>query len=343
MQYDQQLPRRTYLLPALLSGIFSAFYIAIDNFILHNPLRRASDPLAGTLAYLLVGYWVALLTSVLYAKLFGKRLDSGYSGITRGGWALQKLALSSGIFASLSALFMLWAQSLYDLSVILPLASISIFYLILYDVMRRLISIREIIPATLVILLGSGATSVARLDVFEISLAALLLVLVMGQGSIAISEISSQMGVRMTDSVNFHFWRFFWSTVTSTLMIGFIVYATDRANIIVEIYSTGLLPAFSLIVLSMFFVYLAQVLVLRARKDGPISEVRMLTSIRVMLGVPLTLIVSTVVPGAFGPIPSDPRVWVVRSIGALLVLIGVVMLCRKKAEVAETAASSGAP
>lgn len=331
-----QVPsRRTYILPALLSGIFSALYIAIDNFLLHNPLRHPTDPIAGTLAYLLVGYWVAVVTSVLYANLLGKHLDSSFKGITRGSWAVQKLALISGFFASLSALFMLWAQSLYDLSVIVPLASISIFYLILYDVMRRLISIRKIIPATLVVVVGSGATSVARLDVFEISVAALVLVLVMGQGSIAISEVSSQLGVKKTDSVNFHFWRFCWSTASATLLGALIIFLTDRADTIVDIYRTGLSLALPLIALSMFFVYLAQVLVLRARKDGPISEIRMLTSVRVLLGIPLTLLVSSVVPGAFGALPSDPGVWVVRAIGALLVLIGVVMLCRKKAEVLE--------
>jgi hypothetical protein len=75
----------------------------------------------------------------------------------------------------------------------------------------------DILAPTIIAIIGAAATSVNRIDVLEISLAALFILLVLDQGSSAAGFITYQEGVRTTNSVNFHFWRLLWAAVFSTL------------------------------------------------------------------------------------------------------------------------------
>jgi len=49
-------------------------------------------------------------------------------------------------------------------------------------------------------------------------------------------------------------------------------------------------------------------------------------SVQIVLGYPITLIGNAFVPGLFGVIPTDVTVWIIRALGALLMIGGIVIL-----------------
>lgn len=330
---------RAYIVPAILSGVITAFSVAIDSFILHNVVVYAhdnatssiTDNIIGPLAYTFVGYWVAVLIAPLYNRLIGRRMDEKFIGIRWETVNVQKWALITGGIGTFATLFYFIGATLVDLSVVLPLTSAYIVYLVLYDTWQHNIKTKDIVMPTIITIIGAGATSVNRIEVLEISLAALFILLVLDQGSDAAGRITFQEGVRITNAVNFHFWRMLWSAVFSTVGIASIIIFTGRFQDILSALNQNLLELLLLVPIRMLLLFLSEILAgIAYKRGGLVSEVAVLSSVRVMLGVPITLSVSSIVPGAFGQISDDWRIWMIRLAGAALILARTGMLYRQR-------------
>jgi len=89
-------------------------------------------------------------------------------------------------------------------------------------------------------------------------------------------------------------------------------------------------PAFPWVILTMFFAFFCNMFMQKAMKTGAISKVSMVTSFQIALGVPLTLVADRIFPGVFGIIPSELSVWIIRSLGALLIILGIIRLWNSK-------------
>ena len=72
--------------------------------------------------------------------------------------------------------------------------------------------------------------------------------------------------------------------------------------------------------------FFALVMYARALGRGSMSIVNSLSSVSVVLGVPMTLIGNALIPGAFGEIETDLFMWVLTIIGIILVMIGILAL-----------------
>jgi DNA-binding Lrp family transcriptional regulator len=68
------------------------------------------------------------------------------------------------------------------------------------------------------------------------------------------------------------------------------------------------------------------VMYVRALGRGKMAVVNSLSSISVVLGIPVTLIGNFLFPGAFGVIDADMFLWSLKIFGIILVVIGVVAL-----------------
>ncbi len=64
----------------------------------------------------------------------------------------------------------------------------------------------------------------------------------------------------------------------------------------------------------------------RALGKGSMAVVNSLSSISVVLGIPMTIIGNFFIEGAFGQLTDDPFLWVLKFFGIALIMIGVIAL-----------------
>jgi hypothetical protein len=85
-------------------------------------------------------------------------------------------------------------------------------------------------------------------------------------------------------------------------------------------------PSLMLMIGSSVFTFLAIIMYTRALGRGSMSIVNSLTSISVVLGIPIIILGNFILPGAFGDLFADLFLWIVKGFGIILVLIGVIAL-----------------
>jgi len=317
--------RHTIEMLALVSGGITALATVIDNFVLHS-VAATPDPLIGPLVYTVLGYWAAVLITPVCNLCLGRRMDAHFSGLTMQK-ETQKGAIVAGGITGLATIFTFVGASLVDPSIALPLSAVYLVYLVCYETVKKASSWRGLVAPVVLVMLGVAGTSTERWDMVSVSATALVLLVVLGQGTQAVAQIAYQRGVDTTNPVNFHFWRIAWSTVVATMCTVLVVVVTHRTTEFFTAVQAGL-PGLALCLpLRMILLYLSEITRGRAyAAGGSASEVAVLTTSRVLLGVPLTLLVSWLAPQAFGPLSNDPRIWVLRIVGAMLVFVGMALL-----------------
>ncbi len=67
---------RVYVLSAILSDVFNAFAIALDDFILHPVVISSIDHVVRPLAYILSARWIGVLLTSAYTRFLGQLIDS---------------------------------------------------------------------------------------------------------------------------------------------------------------------------------------------------------------------------------------------------------------------------
>jgi hypothetical protein len=326
----EQRHTKVYVPLAILCGILSAVSTAVDNFILHSVTVSSTNRVVGPLVYMLSAYSIGLLLTLVYCQLTGRFIDKRFTRLTFESFKTQKWAFIAGAVSSLETLALFIGSTFVDVSIVLPLTSLYIVYLALYDVLRRTIGPKVILLPAVLVIIGAAGTSIAKVGIFEVSVAALIFIVIFDQGMTAIIEITYQQGVSTTNAVNFHFWRFLWSAITAIICILIWAVLTNGFPIFIAVLQIGLLSLLVLIPVRIFLLFLGQILRGRAYKSGgPVSEIAVLSSIRVMLGVPITLLVSSIIPQAFGNINGDWRIWIIRSVSALLIFISIGLVYRR--------------
>ena len=93
-----------------------------------------------------------------------------------------------------------------------------------------------------------------------------------------------------------------------------------------ELASAYFSPLLIFIIGSSVTTFLSLVMYIRALGRGSMSVVNSLSSISVVLGIPMTLIGNLLIPGAFGSMTADAFVWTLKVFGVVLVMIGVIAL-----------------
>jgi uncharacterized membrane protein len=83
---------------------------------------------------------------------------------------------------------------------------------------------------------------------------------------------------------------------------------------------------FWLMVGSSVTTFLSLILYVRALGKGSMSVVNSLSAISVVLGLPITAIGNLFLPGGFGELTSDPFLWVLKTFGVVLVMVGIIAL-----------------
>lgn len=325
---------------AVFSAIAAAIYKANDVYITHNFFNDKDNATVVAFTYLIIGGWVGLICNFFYSIIFGKKIDQRFRKITWGSNRTQVFAFISGLFGAITTFFMLLGSSKYDPSVVIPLSSLTIVFLVFYDVSKKQITLEEILKPMIIIILGTIVISLYGLDqsIVKISFEAIALLFVFKGVFDAVGNIFSKIGVglredsKSSDAVNFAFWRFLWLTVTGTILSVVALNLMGKFSLFLDLLTKQIGVAIYFIAITMFFVFFSNTLQMYAYslREGAVSKVTMLLNVQLILGVPLTLVVALFDPIAFGNLPSNLVSWVFKILGSVLIFWGVYLLAKKK-------------
>lgn len=316
---------RSVFVLSLFAAVFSAVFKSMDNITVHN-IAIAQDGLTAAFAYLVVGGWTGFISGLIFSLLVGKRLlDPDFNGLVIRNREMHKQALIAGVISAGSTLFLLWGNQLGDPSVLIALGNGVIVYTALYDVFTKQASGRQLLVPIVMVIVGgalaafSGSFYVTALGIVMVALVSNLLA--------AFSEVVEQKGAKASDGVNLFVWRFFWLASTGTIL-AIVVTSIRGYNDMLVTTMQHLMVYLPWVIATMFFVFLGIGLKLVIKKTNAVSVVLLIMSVQLLLGYPITLIGNAIHPGLFGAIPTDVTVWIIRALGALLMIFGIITLRR---------------
>ncbi|MCL5011246.1 MAG: hypothetical protein M1127_03530 [Patescibacteria group bacterium] len=316
---------------ALIAALFTSLNAAIDNYIVRSVIT-SQDQITAASFYLVVGSWVYIICVLICNKIFGKQLDPEYPGFTFGTRNMHKYAALSGIFGATSTLFYLRGSQMLDPSLILILGCCAVFYMAMYDVIKKNIKGKNILlPASLVIL-GSIMASIQHIsDNIKITVWGVVLIAIVCSGLNAFGDGTRKKGVKSADAVTFSLWRFIWLSAVATILVPSLALIRGKFCDLLEMRSMLNLNAFVWIAITMVLASLYNVLSQKALKFESLTVVFLLINSKIAMGVPITAIGNILSPGAFGNgIPEEWTSWAMRSAGAIVTFLGVFYLRKKK-------------
>lgn len=314
--------RDSVVVVSIIASLFSAIYKAMDNITVHNFIVH-ENKLMVALAYLVVGAWTGVFMAFVLAQMIGQYVDPSFRGIVLSNSVMHWRAAIAGFFGAVGTMFVLWGNQYGDPSAMIALTNSTIVFTVCFELATKRLSFERIaVPNALIFV---GASLSAFTGSVAITLAGVVLVAILSNGFGAVGEIVEQRGVQRSDGVSMYFWRFLWLATTGTLMAFAIAVTTGQLVLLVDLVSGALIYLWW-IALLMIFVFFGLGLKLTLKKDYPVSVVLLATTVQVLLGYPLTILGDQVWPGVFGHLPTDTWVWVVRVVGASLLLVGLTKL-----------------
>jgi uncharacterized membrane protein len=317
---------------ALGSGVMRTVSIGFDYVALGTV---SIDPLS----YGILSQWVSFLTTFLLVAFVsihrtnnGRRQSIGYSLDPDFGRLrlLPKKPMSyiiaAGIFAGISTLSYYVLVGSADASAMLPYGQLVIVYLLLGDLLAEkdsptIIEVQSLISILFGVLL-IGTTPIG----FDLQ----SLLIVLGPMNISSAMITYfqrktkryelRPGLRV-DALNTRVWSLLvLNSVMSLFMLPML--PSNAWQLIVE--NVGQLSW--MMVASSLAAFLSIVMYIRALGKGSMAVVNSLSAVSVVLGIPMTLLGNLFIPGAFGNLGSDLFLWILKILGIILVMIGIVAL-----------------
>lgn len=311
----------------ILAMLFTAVYRFTDNITV-NQLKSNSDVWTPVLAYLVVGGWVGFISGLVFVKLMGQQIwNHDFKGVVVNNPKLHVYAFVAGILSAGSTYFGLVGNQLGDPGMILGLSSAVILYTVGFELLHKKLIFRQIWLPTILVLIGS--ILVAFCGSISVTLAGLVVVLVVGNGMTAVSEIIEQKGAQEAGGISLFVWRFLWLAIGGTVAAVVIVSLLGTWSLFWDtIKHLGSL--WWLVLITMFFVFLGQGYKQVSKQRGAsVSKILIVMSLASLVGLPFVVIGNQLMPGIFGNVSTDPLVWGVRVLGGLCLVFGVWKVTKK--------------
>ncbi|MFW9767724.1 MAG: Lrp/AsnC ligand binding domain-containing protein [Candidatus Thorarchaeota archaeon] len=317
---------------ALGSGVMRTFSVLFDDVALNT---AAIDPLT----YGFLAQWTSFIVT-FFAVTFlsikrrgnGPRRPLGYSLDPDFG-KLQLLpkkpmfyVAAAGVFAGISTLAYYILIGSSDASTVLPYGQLVIIYLLVGDLIAEkdtptIIEVQSIISILFGVLLIAAAP--AGFDILT-----LMIVLVPMNISSAFVTYNQRLAKRYevrpglrVDSLNMRVWSLLvLNLVYSLFSVPFFGSQSWESMV------THFIPLLGLMVGTSLATFLSIVMYVRALGRGSMAVVNSLSSISVVLGIPVTLIGNLIIPGVFDVINANAFLWSLKVFGVILVMIGVIAL-----------------
>ena len=257
----------------------------------------------------------------------GTYLDPNFRGIRIPPWEVLKFVLLGGFFMGVSTIIYFQMIDKFDAATFVPLMSFVIVYLLIGDFLTEkdgptLIELQAIIMITLGVFISSASRS-------EFDLESLVITLIFLNGTSAGITISHKKATqwrdpvtrRPLDSLAIRYYSMLVATIITTLMF-LLVINEER----VEMFKTQFIASIFPVGLSMILATISYIFFIRALEMGKMSIVNSLTSFSVIASIPIAFIANWIFPNEF-PIDMGGSLGIVpKSVGALLVLTGMISL-----------------
>ncbi len=317
---------------ALGSGVMRTLSVVFDIFALNTVTIDA-------LTYGFLAQWTSFVVTFLAVAFLsikrnknGKKRALGYSidpDFDRIRLLPRKpmfYIVIAGVFAGISTLAYYVLVGSTDASTVLPYGQLVIIYLLIGDLIAEkdiptIIEIQSIISILIGVLLV-GATPGG----FDI----LTLLIVLGPLNISSAMVTYYQrktkryelrpGLRV-DSLNMRVW----SLLVLNLIYG-LFSVPFMSPTSWQVMASSFIPLSGLMIGSSITALFSIVMYVRALGRGSMAVVNSLSSISVVLAIPVTIIGNLIIPGAFGLSDSNVFLWTLTMFGVILVMIGVIAL-----------------
>lgn len=317
---------------ALSAGVFRTFSVGFDIVALNIVF---GDPIV----YGFMSQWVSFATTFAVVAILSIRKGKGQNKRPLGFsldpdfGRIRLLPKKPMIYLFLAGCAAGIATFLYyliigttDASAVLPYGQLVIVYLLMGDLWAEkdtptiieLQSILSILIGVLLVGVTPGGFDVVTLFIvlLPMNIASALVTFYHKKTK----QYEIKPGLRV-DSLNMRVWTLLiLNTVMSILMIPLM-----PSNFI-DSMTRYFIPLFWFMVASSITAFLGLVMYIRALGRGSMSIVNSLSSISVVLGIPMTLIGNLLIPGAFGVMSQDAFLWILKVFGIVLVMIGVIAI-----------------
>jgi len=233
-----------------------------------------------------------------------------------------------GVFAGISTFSYYWLVGTNpDASAVLPFGQLAVIYLLIGDLMAEK-DTPTIIEVQCIMSIMFGVLLVGVSPEGEFSPLTLLVVLVPMNMSSAVLTYYQRKTKRheirpglQVDTLNMRLWSLlFLNTVFSLLAIPSLNASSW------QIMTVTFVPLLWATIGGSLTAFFSIVMYSRALGRGSMAIVNSLSSISVVLGIPLMLIGNLIVPGSFGTISTAASLWTLKIFGVSLVMIGVIAL-----------------
>ncbi len=312
----------------LISAVLTALYVALDKFYL---TKFSPDPYA----YSFLSLWIGLIFMIVFmglvrvplrkGHLFGAHLDPNYKGFIIPKGKLLFWLFIAGLSSGVSSIAYFYIVGVSSPSTVIPFTRIVIIYLILAESLSEKDS-PSLIETQSIIMIIIGIFLMATTDL-NFDLLTILIVLVPYNLCVMVYTIALRKAKRMiyqgrrNDSLNLRFWSLAFNTITlSFLIIPFItpefITAITNINNFIVIFIT----------IDMIIATFAYITYIRALGIAKMSIVNSITAFAVILGIPFTLLGNLFFPGAFGSVDYSPLFWLFKSLGAFIIVAGIVVI-----------------
>ncbi|MFW9848168.1 MAG: Lrp/AsnC ligand binding domain-containing protein [Candidatus Thorarchaeota archaeon] len=317
---------------ALGSGVFRAISVVFDivgiNTFFANPILYgffsqwvSFGVTIGTVAFLSIKK-----TSNGQQRALGYSLDPDFGRLRLLPKKPTIYLVLAGIFAGVATFFYYYIVGTMDASTVLPYGQLVIIYLLLGDLWAEkdtptIIEIQCIVSILIGVLL-------VGVEPGGFDIPTLLIVLIPMNISSALvtyyqkktKRFELKPGLRV-DSLNMRVWMLLVLNIVMSILM-FPLLPED----IFDYTMLYLGPLLLFMIGSSLATFLSLVMYIRALGRGSMAVVNSLSSISVVLGIPITLVGDLLIPGAFGTPSSDPFIWTLKFFGVALVMVGVIAL-----------------
>lgn len=327
--------RRKYLfyVVAILSSIISSITVGLDT-IITSRMSAFYSPDEVSWIFGFSAFFIGFLISTLIGSFFSIRLnnrrigsliDPAFHGIRLIKREELKYHLFAGMGNAITTVGYFYVLSLLpDPSAVTPFYRVVILYLLIVEtiVEKNAPTLIEFQSSTIVTL-GAilGSISITG-DIEVVPLAVMLLIVNPGWVLLSIYQRKLKLlkpDGKPNDSINIRIWNLFFTTifVTAFILIQDFILGTNYLAKSLE----GSIRFFWLVALTMGITFFSYVLYIRALGMGKASITEGVRASIVIFSIPVTLILSLFIPI---PIPQSPALWLIKIIGIILVVLGIV-------------------
>ncbi len=322
--------RRKYLfyILALTSSIISAAVAAIDTTI---SARYITNPIHFSISVFVVGIFISFLFIFIFSvplldKSLGSYLiDPSFRRVRLprkeelGYHLLAGLGNSFLTLGYLSLLFLLG-----DPSTVLPFSQIAILYLIIIESFteKNYPTLTEI-QSSLIVTFGAILGSLSLTG--SINLLSLAIVFLVVNPSWVLFSVYQRKLKLMTiqnrpnDSLNIRCWNVVFSCLITVFFIGLYDLVMHTGYILGGLRAS--VAYFDWLTLTMGITFFSYVFYIRALGIGKASVTQAVRATIIIFAIPFSLFIAHF--GIISPLPGDPVMILIKSIGTILVILGI--------------------